>query len=1271
MDKNQKKIMPGCEKLTRPEEISALKNYLKQGIQENENSLVIGDENLLMSTPGDPILGEIDLENQKLVMIDGSSVDIKRKSVNLDISGSENKAIPGDYLDKIKGGSNDGLTETRVNLEVKDLNLELPENLQNLNLEKKKVNLENKKINLDLGDNSNPEVESYRESLSALSDEELSLFSFLSELPGKRVDVEINDHQRVPLDNINNEVDLGEKKISLEKNEDPELKSTLLEILKNEVDPEEKRISLGDIKQPEIPEKRVSLEKNEDPELKSTLLEILKNEVDPEEKRISLESINEVNLSENKILLRIDKETKISQEIKHSLNENPIDPETNIEKISASDNQSWIGENNSHGVNVDQHEKFEILRPSDPGSNDITTWDNSKTERGDSQVIFNSQFGNFREKLEDNAVNSGYTTWGVDDSGFDVEHDDVTDENPYVRRDLGDNNLIDAEGSKLSSENLSGQIIQEKNKLPRGTKGNQNSLHNNGKATSWKTLSSKESSNFDYEHGYSEYSRDWIGDNNLKADSEISRFGTFREKLEDNAINSGYTTWGTSSGFDVEHDNGSSYGRRNLGDNNLISGKDSSELLNEINSIETGKPKKELDLNFKNAQELYKLENITDASEKALWQGIYGILGDIEDKYKDTHIGDGWKEQLLSALIEKNTKYNSAKSRPNNTTNNTGDFTTWGINQSGFDLEHGDNNTESYERKDLGDNNLTETSDTENLKKELSENSLKNRRYKLPVNDHSGDSDYKSDIYYLGDNRDDTDGDNAALLTMLSKSEREKRPFHQNSLFTIGDNGKLDLGSALKNPYELFTSGTGSSGIISGLGQTLNTEISITPILRSLAETISLTPGIPADVKQDLIDSVLKYLVELRDTLLATNKVAPYRLPGADANDWQKLMSGGSIKDMAKNLLEDTSGRGAPINRPKVDKFGNLEKITEWSSWGNDGVTKTYRYFSEYSSCQGLGLTLEDLCDKKTKPSSLEDLKKLLSSSPYITTAENVKQRKMTLDSNHTWELRLFPFLGDINGNCSWLPNISEINSYNWEDHGVKTRWGEWLPVTSFELQSRKMTQKTLGLYDGEISYPVSMEFSNEVRLTLVDDQYKSWKRYFELCAECSTYLTEMVNIPSNKVQYYKITEKSEGLTLSESEKPYNEITENDILSFSNTTPIVKGVICPGMYKNLTFRCLIYVMTPQMSTIQKFDLLLVLKDYSIEYSGEIDSSSPDLNISFSIVGENPGESIPKRTAELAISEKEYKQEGFFEKIKNDVKDLSWKDTIGGVLDILS
>ena len=59
------------------------------------------------------------------------------------------------------------------------------------------------------------------------------------------------------------------------------------------------------------------------------------------------------------------------------------------------------------------------------------------------------------------------------------------------------------------------------------------------------------------------------------------------------------------------------------------------------------------------------------------------------------------------------------------------------------------------------------------------------------------------------------------------------------------------------------------------------------------------------------------------------------------------------------------------------------------------------------------------------------------------------------------------------------------------------------------------------------------------------------------------------------------------------------------------------------MYKNLAFRCIVYVMTPQKSTIRKFDLLLVLKDFSEEYSGDIDSGGTDLTVTFSIVGENP------------------------------------------------
>jgi hypothetical protein len=46
-------------------------------------------------------------------------------------------------------------------------------------------------------------------------------------------------------------------------------------------------------------------------------------------------------------------------------------------------------------------------------------------------------------------------------------------------------------------------------------------------------------------------------------------------------------------------------------------------------------------------------------------------------------------------------------------------------------------------------------------------------------------------------------------------------------------------------------------------------------------------------------------------------------------------------------------------------------------------------------------------------------------------------------------------------------------------------------------------------------------------------------------------------------------------------------------------------------------------MTPQFSTIKSFDLLCVLKDFSEEYYGEVEGGGQDLNVSFSIVGENP------------------------------------------------
>jgi hypothetical protein len=185
------------------------------------------------------------------------------------------------------------------------------------------------------------------------------------------------------------------------------------------------------------------------------------------------------------------------------------------------------------------------------------------------------------------------------------------------------------------------------------------------------------------------------------------------------------------------------------------------------------------------------------------------------------------------------------------------------------------------------------------------------------------------------------------------------------------------------------------------------------------------------------------------------------------------------------------------------------------------------------------------------------------------------------------------------------------------------------------------------------------MEFSNELRITLVDDQYKSWKRYYELCAECSTYLTKMVNYEGHEVKLLNkdgninTVKGNNGPTITG--KEYTKLESTDLLSYSETTPVIRNTISPGMYKNLAFRCLIYVMTPQFSTIKKFDLLVLLKDYSIEYSGESEANSPDLSLSFSIVGENPSDVVMTQGSDTPDTSGEKPEENTSKKIKRAKK----------------
>ena len=463
-------------------------------------------------------------------------------------------------------------------------------------------------------------------------------------------------------------------------------------------------------------------------------------------------------------------------------------------------------------------------------------------------------------------------------------------------------------------------------------------------------------------------------------------------------------------------------------------------------------------------------------------------------------------------------------------------------------------------------------------------------------------------------------------------------------------------------------------------------SLNLNNYIRWAAEkTVGQLPG--GKGRDLLMDEAIATLVVAREKLEKISKSNRDRLPGNDMGLISDLVSGGvsgALDNLGNRIGDAVSANFGkeidtknPINRPETGDSGEETGTTGWTSgnnrysssmpgirnsvespfgmkefnlhrkisgaksnqsesssfWKKVGETakdtllgtgsseKDYSFKTNYLSGNGIRMTLEDLCNMSPENSNLdsvENLMKLLKSSPFITTTNKFTSdpqygyRSQTLDTNAYWELTLEPYVGVENGNISYLPGIHEINAINIAQHGVNTTYNRWIPYTSFDLQKSKMTSKTLSLYDGEISYPISMEFTNEFRLSIADDQYKSWRTYFERCAQVAIYNSE-----GHDENYYKNGGSGDSL----------EITAIDT---SN--------VCIAMYKNICFRCRIYVMTPQYSTIRKFDLLLVLKDFSEEYTGDIDGGAGDLTVSFSIVGENPA-NVPMKSNTINPPEK--------------------------------
>lgn len=416
--------------------------------------------------------------------------------------------------------------------------------------------------------------------------------------------------------------------------------------------------------------------------------------------------------------------------------------------------------------------------------------------------------------------------------------------------------------------------------------------------------------------------------------------------------------------------------------------------------------------------------------------------------------------------------------------------------------------------------------------------------------------------------------------------------------------------------------------------------------------------GLGQKARAVLLDEVLAIEVASRDNSEKRAKANRDRLPGKPSFAVDAIRGGANegvrgalkrVKDKATGLIHGESVETKyPINRPltRQEQFeAGIDVGWDYQSWTKanskgetlkgmsikkvvsklvdaamgdvDSSPANYQFNENYighGAFQGMNTTLEDLCNVSNANSikTVQDLFDTFEKSPYITTAGKVVGGKnnplkvMTLDTNSFWEIIFEPFVSlSDNGGKSFLPPIEEINLWNKLDHGVMTAYNRWLPITSFEMQKSKLTTKTAGLYDGEISFPTSIEFSNEFRLTFADDQFKSFRTYFERCMEVSVFNSEPHDFTdygqdgfNNYVGYIK---------------PYDKITSVD-----------KKYTCIAPYKNVTFKCTVYCMTPQKSTINKYELLLTLKDFIEERMGDIDSGGNDLTVAFSIVGENPG-----------------------------------------------
>lgn len=436
-------------------------------------------------------------------------------------------------------------------------------------------------------------------------------------------------------------------------------------------------------------------------------------------------------------------------------------------------------------------------------------------------------------------------------------------------------------------------------------------------------------------------------------------------------------------------------------------------------------------------------------------------------------------------------------------------------------------------------------------------------------------------------------------------------------------------GGILKNSAMMSTANGLIRGAVGSMGGSISKISSVALGALTGSSIISLIKNIKGSKGESKANAISKALQGINTAWIkiqTESSTFPGKLPGTGSSVLTDVLNG-NIGSAAKSILGnvlDTSSTANPLNVPSSDKNGIFEAMSSddisdpkgkssggllskvvgsilgsksgkgEAQWTNG--TKTVKWSDRFSlSIPMSNLVITELMNiSNADQLDLSGLRKELNNNRgsvitnYKNNVTNNPLGEIGLDSNHIWEMTLEPLIDSaLNDGFTYLPSIDVINKQNSESYNIKSAYGRWLPFTGFELQSAKLTNKSLSLFDGDISYPVSMEFTNEIRVTIADDAVKSFRRYFELATECSVYRS----------------------------KEYTDFSPSD-------PKIDKNYMEIAMYKNVTFALTIYVMTYGYICVKKFPLLVTLKDFQVEYSGEIDSGPTELALNFSIVGDN-------------------------------------------------